>query len=177
MKSMISAIAVAIAAAAVPTFAQAQDAPTGVYANVGYAHADIDPVKLGGIQGRLGYRANNWFGVEGELAFGVKGDTVAATPTLNVKMELDYQAAIYGVGFLPIAENTDLLARVGYGKAKISGSAAGVGASVDDTSWNFGVGGQYHFDGVNGVRIDYTHHEFDDGDSADAWSVVYSRRF
>jgi hypothetical protein len=32
---------------------------------------------------------------------------------------------------------------------------------------------------VNGVRVDYTRHEFrgDDAGSADVWSIAYTRRF
>ena len=57
-------------------------------------------------------------------------------------------------------------------------SAAGTSASDDGDSWNYGVGGQYSFDGKNGVRADYTRHDFKDSSTnADVWSVAYVRKF
>jgi hypothetical protein len=177
MKILIAAASAAALAAVVPAAAQAQTATTGVYGSVGYAHTSADDVNLGAIGGRLGYRVNNWFGVEGEVAFGVKDDTVNIGG-VPVDVKLNHAEAIYGVGFIPVAQNTDLIARIGYGNTDLKGSAAGFSASDSGSSWNFGVGAQHHFDGVNGVRVDYTRHEFnDDGGSADVWSIAYTRRF
>jgi hypothetical protein len=180
MKTLIAAASAAVLASVAPAIAQAQtQAPTtGIYGNLGYANTNADDVNLGSIQGRLGMRFNNWLGVEGELAGGVKSDDVNIGG-VNAKVELQHQAAIYGVGFMPISENTDLLARIGYGDTKIKGSALGTSATADGGSWNFGVGAQHHFDGVNGVRVDYTREEFsgDNSGHADVWSLGYSRRF
>ncbi len=46
-------------------------------------------------------------------------------------------------------------------------------------SVNYGVGGEYFFDGKNGVRVDYTRFDFQKSGAADAdtWSVGYVRRF
>jgi hypothetical protein len=107
----------------------------------------------------------------------VKEDT-ATYSGIAIDFKLKHQEAIYAVGFLPLGENTDLLARVGYGHAEIEGSALGASASAGGDAWAAGVGFQHHFDGKNGVRVDYTRHEFnDDGGSADVWAVAYSRRF
>ena len=178
MKILIAAASAAVLAALAPAAAQAQDAPTGVYGTLGYANANADDLNFGVIGGRLGYRLNNWLGVEGELGFGVKDETVNVAGT-NVDLKLKHSEAIYGVGFAPLGPNTDLLARIGYGNTEIEGSAAGVSASEDGGSWNFGVGAQHHFDGLNGVRVDYTRQEFtgDDAGSADVWSIAYTRRF
>ncbi len=98
--------------------------------------------------------------------------------TTNVKTNLEYTVAAYGVGFLPINEKFDLLARVGYGTTKLEAKAAGVKVSDRDESWNYGVGAQYSFDGLNGVRGDYTRHDFGNGgNDADVWSVSYVRKF
>lgn len=177
MKILIAAASAAALASLAPAMAQAQTATTGVYGSLGYAHIDGDDVNLGAIGGRLGYRVNDWFGVEGELGFGVKDDTVnlAGVP---VDVKLNHAEAIYGVGFIPVSENTDLIARIGYGNTDLEGSAAGLSASDSGKSWNFGLGAQHHFDGVNGVRFDYTRQEFnDDGGAANVWSIAYTRRF
>ena len=176
MKALIAAASAAALASVVPAIAQAQNAPvSNVYGTAGYAHVDGDGVNLGALQGRLGYRANSWLGVEGEAAIGVKDDDVNIAGT-DVNVELKHQLAAYVVGFAPVGANTDVFARFGYGTTKIKGSAGGVSVSDDGSSWNYGVGAQHHFDGVNGVRVDWTRHDFDGG-NADVWSVGYTRKF
>lgn len=175
MKRLLIAGA-AVCTLALPAVAFAQD-QTGLYGSLGYAHTNFDDLNLGAIQGRLGYRITPYLGVEGELAGGVKGDSVTVAGT-TVDFDLKHQAAIYGVGFLPVSENADLIARVGYGTAKIEGSAGGAAISADGDSWNYGLGGQWRFDAQNGVRLDWTRHDFKDGgDNADVWSVGYVRKF
>ncbi len=182
MKSLITAAAAVAVLAAVPAAVQAQSmsAPE-VYGSVGFAHADAGDFDLGAIQGRVGAKLTPYFGVEGELALGVKDDTyrppvsIGASP---VDVELNHSAAIYGVGFLPINPSADLFARVGYGTTEVEASAAGISAKADGESWNYGVGGRYFIDANNGFRADYTRQEFqDDGGSADVWAVGYVRKF
>jgi len=179
MNNKMSLIAAAVAAAAlVPAAASAQSA-SGVtgYGSLGYSHHSMDDVDVGAIQGRIGARINPYLGVEGELGFGVKKDDLNIGG-VNAKAELKNSAAIYGVGFLPVAPNADLYARVGYGKSEVKVSAPGVSAKGDGNSWNYGVGGQYFFDDNNGMRADYTRHDFeDDAGEADVWSVGYVRKF
>ena len=178
MKSLIAAASTVAIIAAVPAFASAQTMSSPeVYGSVGYAQSRIEGVDLGAIQGRLGAKFNPYFGVEGELSGGVKDDSTYVAGT-KVDVDLDHSAAIYGVGFLPVRENADLYARVGYGSSQIDASAAGVKASADGDSWNYGVGGRYFIDGQNGVQVDYTRHDFkDDGGEADVWSLGYVRKF
>ncbi|HKP79150.1 MAG TPA: porin family protein [Phenylobacterium sp.] len=180
--ALISAASLAAIATVVPAAAQAQVAetaavPTGIYANLNAGIADGNGADLGVIGGRLGYRFNNFIGVEGELATGLKSDT-DTIGGVDVNTKLEHSAAAYGVGFLPLGPNTDLLARVGYGTTKLRAKAAGVSDSDSEESWNFGVGAQHHFDGVNGVRVDYTRQEYNhDAGHANVWAVGYTRRF
>ena len=180
MKRLITAAAGLAIAALAPAMASAQTATSGTtfYGTLGYAGTSLDHVDLGAIQGRVGARFGQYFGVEGEVSGGVKDDKVNVAGT-DVKVKLDHQEALYGVGFLPISPNFDLLARVGYGHTEGSGSAPGVSTTVKGDSWNYGVGGQYSFDGVNGVRADYTRESFQrhGGSDADVWSVAYVRKF
>jgi outer membrane immunogenic protein len=178
MKILIAAASAAALLSLTPALAQAQTATTGLYGNLGYSQSSGDDINLGALGGRLGYRFNNWLGVEGELGFGVKDDTVSEAG-VDVDIELEHTEAIYAIGFAPLSDKTDLFARIGYGNTSIKGSALGVSASEDGDSWNFGVGAQHHFDGVNGVRFDYTRQEFrgDDGGGANVWSIAYTRRF
>jgi outer membrane immunogenic protein len=182
MKTLIAAASVAAIAALAPAFAQAQTvdsaALNNVYGTLGYAGASSNGADVGTIQGRLGYRFLPNFGVEGELATGVKSDHTDVAGT-SVRTKIGHEEAIYGVGFLPLNEKIDLLARVGYGNTRVKYSALGESDHDNLHSWNYGAGAQYHFDGVNGVRADYTRQEFTgSGDGhADVWSVAYTRRF
>ena len=176
-KALIAAASLAAIAAVVPA-AQAQEAATkaGAYANLNLGLADSGQADLKVIQGRLGYRFNDWIGVEGELATGLDSDTDTIAG-VEVNQKLKHAAAGYVVGFAPIGADTDLLARIGYGTTKVRAEAAGVSASDSEESFNFGVGAQHHFDGVNGVRFDYTRQEFDGDAHANVWTVGYSRKF
>ncbi|CAN5629567.1 hypothetical protein BH10PSE5_BH10PSE5_11960 [soil metagenome] len=177
MKSLI-ALAATAAVLAVPAMASAQSlSPTTFYGSLGYANANIDDVNLGAIQGRLGARFGQYVGLEAEAAAGVREDSVRVG-AVNVDLKLKHQVAVYGVGYLPLNPQFDLLARVGYGNSKIEASALGSTAAGDGDSWNYGVGGQYFFDDKNGVRVDYTRHDFkDSSDNADVWAVAYTRKF
>jgi opacity protein-like surface antigen len=194
MKLLFAAASAAVLAAAFPAIAAAQTAGPvqGAYGTIGYADTHGDDVDLGTIQGRLGWRFNDWLGVEGELAGGVKDDDVSATvggARVTGKAKIEHQEAIYGVGFLPLNPNWEVLGRVGFGhtEGKISdvrvatagGVVSGLSASESGDSWNFGVGAQYHWDGKNGIRADYTREEFtgSGNDHGDVWSIAYSRKF
>jgi hypothetical protein len=183
MKALITAASALALAALLPAVASAQTAGpatsgTTFYGTLGYADTSLDHVDLGAIQGRVGARFGQYFGVEGELSAGVKSDKVNVAPGTDVKVKLESQEAIYGVGFLPLSPNFELLARVGYGHTEGSGSVAGVSASAKGDSWNYGVGGQYTFDGKNGVRVDYTRENFNSSsDDANVWAISYVRKF
>lgn len=172
---LIAAASSVLALAATPVAAQEATSPT-FYGNLGYSIVDgASDVTLGAATARVGGRFHRYFGVEAEGALGVDSDksTVAGVP---VKVKLKHSIAGYAVGFLPVSPNFDLFIRGGYGSSKLSASALGVTVSDSDDSWNYGLGGQYSFDGKNGVRADYTRHDFD-GSHANVWSVSYVRNF
>lgn len=178
MRALIVSATLIVAAMA-PTLTQAQDAPTtGVYANLGYSSFGIGSFDVPALQGRLGYRLNSWLGVEAELAGGIKKDKSGL-----LQAKLDHEEAVYGVAFLPLTSRWDLIGRLGYGHSKVTlsvpdGSTTGFQSSGGADHWNVGGGVQYHFDGQNGIRGDYTRQEYRGGDGrADVWSVAYSRRF
>lgn len=171
----ITAIAAAVAAVAVPASAQSWSSPSWYgslgYGNVSAEDADVD---LDTITGRVGARFNPYFGVEGEASFGLSDEEVLP----GVDVSLNYDAAAYAVGFVPVSQNLELFGRIGYGTTEIEASGGGLTASEDGDSWNYGVGANYFFDGLNGVRADYTRRDFqDDGGEADVWTVSYIRRF
>lgn len=160
---MIAAATAALSVAAIPVASQAQD----VYGTIGYANVDTGDANLGAIQGRLGYRFNPYVGVEGEAAFGVSGDTVGA-----VDIDLSHEVGAYVVGFVPVTPRADLFARVGYTSSRFDTSLG----DADGDGVAFGVGGQYHFTDKDGVRLDWTRHDYDAGE-ADVWALAYTRKF
>jgi hypothetical protein len=159
----------AAAGAALPAAAET----TG---SLGWTRTDPGDANLDSITGRLTW-TQGYFGVEGEVSGGVGSDDVNVGGT-NVKVKQENQAAIYGVGKIPMGENFDLFARVGYGTTKFKASGAGTDLTGSEESWNYGVGADVYFDGKNGVRADYTRENFrhNVGD-ADVWSLSYVRRF
>jgi len=174
---LIAGAALASLAAAVPAMAQPEN-PYGpqFYGTLGYSDYD-NHSNTGAIQGRVGARFGRYFGVEGEIAGGV------ATGSTNVAGERDHvklndQYAGYAVGYLPVTHNADLFAKVGYGAtdAHITGPTVDTGNYRSGVA--YGAGGQYFFNGPNGVRADYTRMNFGPtvGDS-NVWSLAYVRKF
>jgi outer membrane immunogenic protein len=170
----VSAAALCLVAAP----ALAQSAPlSGAYGTLGYSHVDADEAGLGTVQGRLGYKFTPFLGVEAEGALGVDTDRVVVGG-VPVDAKIKRSVAAYAVGSFPIGQKLELFARGGYGETKLKVSAPGVSVVGAGESWNYGAGAQYFFDGQNGVRADYTRHDFrDNGGAADVWGVSYVRRF
>jgi hypothetical protein len=176
--SAAGAVALALS---VPLAAHAQDAtlfsPVTVYGSVNYSGISSNDATLGAIQGRLGARFGNYLGLEGELAGGVKNDHVNVGGT-DVTVKLRNEEGIYGVGYVPITPRFDLFGRVGYAHSDVKASAAGVTGTGGLDALAYGGGGQYFFDNNNGVRLDYTRHDFNhDQGAADVWSIGYIRKF
>ena len=170
MKRLLATAAAAAICVGAPALASAQDAPntsnTGVYANLGWSHLMTNGANVEGIQGRLGYRFIPYLGVEGELRGGLstgnttRDYTTGAPPVttgINTGVKQTIGGAGYAVGFLPLGNRLDLLARVGYGWSHYDLTPAGLGKyGTNEHGVRYGVGGQYLFDGANGVRVDWT---------------------
>jgi outer membrane immunogenic protein len=176
--SVFAAIAAsAVALAAMPAAAQSLAAPT-FYGNLGYSFVDAgNGVNLGAITGRLGARFDRYFGAEAEGAFGVDNDHTTVS-SVDVRTKLNHSVAAYAVGFLPVTPQFELFARGGYGSSQISVSAPTFSQSASEGSWNYGGGVQYMFDSHNGLRGEFTRHDFrHDAGSADVWAASYVRKF
>jgi hypothetical protein len=169
---LIAASTAAAVLVAAPAFAQT--APLGnvsYYVNLGYTNLDADNAgtpDLSAITGRVGARFGKYLGIEGEASGGLGNDR---------GVHLNDQYAGYGVGYLPVLPNADLFARIGYGATDFHGYGVTPAYGGQDDSWNWGVGGQYFFDGANGVRADYTRSNYDHGPDANTFGVAYVRKF
>ncbi len=192
------------AALGVSTFgamtAQADD--EGLYVNIGATllNADLDSsgdaavdallgdsLTFTAVTGRAGYRLTDYLAVEGEVGIGLGGEDLNDTVTVqgidvavNGDVKVDAYYAAFARGILPVSEDFDIFARVGYGQAElgvdITASAEGLTSSVSESETGddflFGVGAEYGFTQNDGVRLDYT--RFDD---VNIVSLAYSRKF
>ncbi len=195
MKLMLmTAAAAAVLAAAVPAMAQSSDSisKTGIYGNLGWNETQVEGANVGAINALIGGRWGNYLGVEGELNYGLtSGDRTFGAGTIgqndvNVKQKLG--GAVYGVGFLPLGQNFDLLARVGWGEAhyRISPTALPQYTATEN-GIRYGVGAQYILTSGTGVRLDWTRQHMGDlSDSgqyfsgnrdANVWSIALTHKF
>jgi opacity protein-like surface antigen len=167
----------AVAFTAVPAAAQTEVIPN-FYGNLGYTFLDGgDGVNLGAATARVGVRLHRYFGAEAEGALGVDGDRSVVLGS-TVRTKLKHSIGAYAVGFLPVTPQLELFARGGYGASRIRVSTPTVRVSDSEDSWNYGAGAQYLFDAKNGVRAEYTRHDFGKGSGdVDAWSVSFVRKF
>lgn len=176
MRNILLATA-ALSLFAVPAMAQSIQSPS-YYGTLGYSQLDGSDGDLGAVTGRLGAKLSPNFGLEGEASVGVKDDdfTVGA---VNGSIEHDYDAAAYGVAFLPVSPNVELFGRVGYGTTQVKTDIAGFTSTEDGESVNYGAGANVFLDAQNGIRADWTRRDFtdDNGGELDVYSVNYVRRF
>ena len=159
MKLKLALAAASMLVAPVVMSAQAQT--SGVYVSGGYTHFDGDGGdELGGVTGRVGVNFGPNFAVEAEGTFGVKDDGGT---------ELDNELGVFAVGTLSINPQFELLARVGASRIETS-----PGGDFDGLA--YGAGAQWNLTSVDGIRGDWTRHDYDEGDT-DAYSLSYVRSF
>lgn len=161
MKTLIIAATSALAVTAFASAASAQDtsgnADVGrVYGSVGVQGQDNHKTNnnLGSVNARVGTKITPHFGVEGDAAFGTNKDTTSAGD-----YRLTNKVGVYGVGYLPVSSNVDLLGRVGVSDTDLKAPAS-AGKLEQGTAVDYGVGAQYHFNGDYAARVDYTKSDF-----------------
>jgi hypothetical protein len=170
MKLAITTAMTLAAFAAAPALAQ----DTGFYGTIGYGNYSADDADLGAVQLRGGYNFSEFLGAEIEGAIGVADEsTTIAGVSADVELESSYGA--YAVGRIPFSEKADVFGRVGYVNTEIKVSAGGASGSADDDAAALGLGGNYYFAPNQGVRLGYTHLDYDD--SVDVIDVAYVLKF
>lgn len=150
--------------------------PGSFTASAGYTVVDGNGADLGAIALRGRYDFNQTFGVEGEAMIGIVDEDVVMQNT-TIELSVDHGFAAFLVARAPIGENgSNLFARAGYGTIQISGSAGNVSASQDLDGFGIGVGGEFFLLENQGVRVDYTRYDGDDGE-LDTYGVSWVVRF
>ncbi len=148
------------------------------YATLGYSHlhesdADLD---IGSLTGRLGAKITPYFGVELEAGFGVLG-TEYRIGAVEYEVHQNYQVAGYGIGFLPLNDQFELFARVGYGTQELKVETSLGDGTPSEESVNFGGGLSYFWSPTMGVRGGYTRYEFDGGAGTNVFDISAVFRF
>lgn len=166
--------AVAASAVALPAAAQEASKPE-VTVSAGYTRFVDGTEDWGGhsATARVAARFHRYFGVEAEGSLGLGSSDIG-----GVDVKMTHTVAAFAVAYLPMSENFDLTARLGYGSTEFEVSTGGMTVSDSFNGVALGVGGQYFFDESNGVRMDVTRHQYDELDGGfDAVSFAYIRRF
>lgn len=186
-----------IASAAVAGLASAAHAQeAGPYFEGGYQYLDIKPdgadsgVDTNGIAARAGWRFNNIFSLEAELATGIDdgefdynvdedelnfddnndgdlSDVIAASGDVG----LNYLTGIYGKANLPLTERLNAYARAGYAYVDLDASLntpGGIDINVEDSADGpaFGAGMSYDLSENLYLKGDYTYYSFDSTDTS-----------
>lgn len=152
--AMLAAVTAAVMLAA-PAAAHAQ-----FYAGAGYTVFDGDAGDLGGVTGRLGYRINPNFAVEGEGTIGAEDDGA---------VELNHNIGAYAMAILPVGSTFDVHGRVGWQRSEFSTPLG----DVDDDGVGYGVGATWRVTPGLGVRGDFTRMDGDiEADTISLGAVV-----
>ena len=182
MKLTIIAAALAVAAPlAVASAAHADGEPTTTL-EIGYTRADFrvtgaSDFGVNTVEVRGGIQANKHWGVEMEAGFGA-GDTTIHAGGGTGTVRQDWQVAIYGVGYLPVNKDADIIGRIGYGRTQLNISGPGGSGAGQANGATAGVGFRmFPGGGKNGFRVDYTHYFYNAGTTADAFGATYVRKF
>ena len=180
MKLTIIAAALAVAAPLAVASAAYADGPSSTleigYAREAYSPSGLPSLGFNTIVVRGGAQFSQHWGVEMDGGFGLGSDTIHPSG-VAVTIKEDYQLHIYGVGYLPVSKDADIIGRVGYGRTHTTISGGGFSAPADDFGAAAGVGFRiFPGGGKNGFRVDYTHF-FDNNLPGDTFGATYVRKF
>ncbi|BBF79703.1 porin family protein [Asticcacaulis excentricus] len=175
MVKIVTILASATLLAAVAVSANAQEKGS-TYLQAGAGVLDADGERFNVVQFVGGYNLNRNFAAEAELGLGVS-EKRYQVGSVFVDAKIKRTAGVYLVGSLPVADNLDLLGRVGFAAVSIEAKSGNVSADEQEEGPAFGVGLRYLFKGgVHGVRGDLTRYKLDEADF-DTLKVSYVRRF
>ena len=165
---------IALASAAIAGFASTASAQDGnAYINIGVDAVEFDAYTL---SGKVGYKFTDMFAVEGQAAIGIIDDKETIRG-IEAKAGVDSSFGVFGVIRIPTAEGLNLFGRAGYHFTQVSASAGAAELSADVDGFAIGAGSEYSWDGVNGVRLEYTYLDGDGDGGSDVVSLSYVRNF
>ena len=142
-----------------------------LYVTGGYAAYDGGGATLNTVTLRGGMAFHEIFGGEFEASFGLGAEDIGNSA--GTQVELENQFGAYLVGRYPVAQQFDVLARLGYVTGAFQSSTSGVTGDAEVDGLAFGIGGEYMLNEQFGVRADYTRIEAED-DSFDGGIDVFA---
>lgn len=159
-----------LAASAIAALGSVQSAQAGekgqAYGEIGATWYDVDSSAFGAVA-RLGYEFTENVALEAEGTVGVADDNGVGVNT---------SFAGFAVGKLPVGENSEVFARIGYHTTDFD--VLGLSASFDDVA--YGAGFKYGLNEKNAIRADYTRYEVSGGGlstGSDTVTVTFARKF
>ncbi|NQY97729.1 MAG: porin family protein [Henriciella sp.] len=162
------AVAAVLVGAALQPSGMAQ---SDLYVSGGYSAFDSEGATLSTLSLRGGLAFHEILGGEFEASFGLGAEDLDGVS--GAQVELENQFGAYLVGRYPVAQDFDVLARIGYTTGEYQSSNSGVTGDIEVDGVAFGVGGEYMLTDAWGVRADYTRIEAED-DSFDGGIDVFS---
>jgi outer membrane immunogenic protein len=172
------------ALAALSANVMAADKTGTSYVGAGYTMLTVSPeggsdLDLSALGVRGGYYFNQYFSVEGRLAFGIGDDTTSVSvndPVLGLisatdTVELNYSIGAYAVGHIPLTEQFQLYGLIGFTqheiKETLTGTAGGLpfdfSDSSSDSDLSFGVGAEFDMTKNLSLGLEYVSY-FTDGE-------------
>lgn len=174
----------------------------GFYVDGGYAATSLElefedddaaaeslDLDFGAIGGHAGYDFTPYFGVEGEVIIGVKDksfitvgvsdDDESVIETENIDVSLNSIFGVYAKANLPLGEQFNAFARVGYAVGELEASSDLDGSENEkgtEEGVAFGVGATFDFTQQIYARGDYTRYDFGEADT-DAFMAGVGFRF
>ena len=165
---------IALATATLAGFASAASAQdSNTYVNIGVDAVEFDAYTL---SGKLGYKFTDMFAIEGQAAIGII-DNKETIQGIEAKAGVDSSFGAFGVLRIPTGEGLNLFGRAGYHFTQLSASAGNVDLDVDTDGFAIGAGSEYSWDGVNGIRLEYTYLDGEGDGGSDVYSLSYVRNF
>lgn len=145
--------------------------------SVGYTHLDGDGGTLGAVTGRYNRALTQYFGVEGEIHYGVLDDEIDFLGE-EIEVSANFGYGIFGTLAAPVGANgSNVFVRAGYQSVEIEAELEGESVADDLDGFAYGVGTNLMFSEKHGVRLDYTRIEGEDDASADTYGVAFVAKF
>ena len=145
-------LSLALAGLATPALAleQGDTYIGGGFGMVSYDVEGFEEAKPTALVGRLGYGILDNIAIEGRLGFGFTDDEINING-VEVDANIDQLAGVYGVGYIPLADQFSLYGLLGFSYGEGSVDIAGLSFSDDDTDFSYGIGAQLDLtDNVSG---------------------------
>lgn len=122
-----------------------------------------------------GYRFNPYFALEGEYTDFGNIDVDLSSLDINNTRSKPRSWGLRAVGFVPVAQNFDLVGNIGYHSFDLDPSDDDgfrqVFGSPSSSDWTYGVGGQFNFANNLSLRTMYQRYEFGSAGRTDEISL------